>query len=154
MTFSIWISLGALVFSITALTFTIKNGIAKARISVLEMRNSFRANVHDSTMEILLLIEKIRNQAITEQKIRIVEKLVETAEGMTLIYKKLKKDIEVPWCFSSSILIQDYGHLSSEMKEFNLILAGARAEFNNGNFDKLEKIVVGLHIRILGSRDI
>lgn len=154
MNLSVWISLGALVVSITALTYSIRNSIAKTKTSILEMRNSFRVNVHESSMEVLLLIEKIKNQATSDQEIRIVKKLIETVEGMTLMYERLKKEIEVPWYFSSNALISKYDFFSSELKEFNLILSRAKTEFNSGNIDKLERIVVGLHVRMLGSGDV
>ena len=151
MNISVWISVGALVVSITALVYSIRNGITKTKISILEMRNSLRVNVHESSMEVLVLIEKIKYQANSEQEHQIVEKLIETAEGMTSMYEILKKIIEVPWYISSSNLIKDYDRISSELKEFNLILSVAKAEFISGNIDKLERTVAGLHVRILGS---
>lgn len=149
-----WISLSALAVSVTALIYSIRNGATKANISILEMRNSFRVNVHESTIEVLLLIEKIKNQATSDRDVRIIEKLIETAEGMASMYETLKKNIEVPWYVSSSTFIAGYNRFASDLKEFNLLLSEAKAEFNKRNIDKLEKIVAGLRVRMVDSKDI
>ncbi len=149
-----WISLGALAVSLIALFFSKRNEVNQSKISFLEKRNSIRVNIHESTMEILLLIEKIKNQAKTEQEIRIIKKLIETAQGMTSAYEKLKENVEIPWYTSLSTFISEYNHIFTEMKEFNLILTKAKSDFDNKNIEELEMTVDGLHVRTLGSKGI
>lgn len=153
MNLSVWISLSALVVSITSLIYSIRNGFVKENISLLEKRNLLRLNVHETTMEILFLIESIRNQTSSEQEIRIVEDLVETAKGMTSMYKHLKLKIEIPFPYSPSNFIKEYDHFLSDMKEFNLILSLAKTELEKGNMDDLERTVGGLLVRMLGSKN-
>lgn len=151
MDISVWISLASLSISITALIYSIRNGRTKTKLSFLEMRNSFRVNLHASTMEVFLLIEKIKNQAHSEQEVRIINKLIETADGMISIYEKLKKTVDVLGYISPNKLIEKYDGFSAELKEFNLILSLAKADYSSGNIDKLEATVLGLHVRMLGS---
>jgi len=153
MNLSVWISLSALVVSILSLIYSIRNGLVKEHNSLLEKRNLLRVNVHETTMEVLILIESIRNQASSEQELQIVADLVETARGMTSLYKDLKLKIEIPFPHSPSNFIKEYDHFLSDMKEFNLILSLAKTELEKGNMDDLERTVGGLRVRMLGSNN-
>jgi hypothetical protein len=149
MNISIWISITALAVSIGAFIHTVLTNQSKVRISLSAKRNSLRIDVHEASMKLLGLIDKMIKGPQSDQYVRILKKMVETTKGLVSIYKVLDENLTVPWRMQTMIAIE-YDYLSTKLHEFTRVFDIAQISFDAGDLDNLESIIEGMYNRILG----
>ncbi len=148
MNISIWISIIALIISIGAFIHTIISRQSKIKISLSAKRNSLRVDAHEASINLLGLIKQMIKDPQSDQHVRILENMVDTAEGFTWIYKELDKKVKVNWLMQTSIATE-YDYISTKIQEFTKMFNRAKTSLESGDLDELESLTEGMHNRIL-----
>jgi hypothetical protein len=149
MNISIWISITALVVSISAFIYTVSTNQSKTRISLSAKRNALRVDVHEASIKLLSLIDSLIKNPQSEQHIRILKKMVDTAKGLVSIYKDFEEDLPVPWIMQTMVVTK-YDYISAKLLEFTRVFDKAQKSFEAGDLNELESVTEGMYNRIWG----
>lgn len=149
MNYSIWISIIALLVSIGAFSYSVLTNQYKVRISLSAKRNSLRVDVHEASMKLLSLIDKIIKEPRFDQQVHILEKMVDTEKGLVSIYLDLEENLAVSWRMQTMVATK-YDYISAKLQEFTRVFDRAQTTFEAGDLNELESMTEGMYNRILG----
>lgn len=147
---SIWISIIALIVSVAALVFSFISNQSKIKISLAAQRNSIRVDVHEQLFRLVNLINEVIELPKTDQHVNILNKMVETSQGLHSVYDTLNESLYEPLDKRTEIAIR-YCEIASDLQEFKRVLGEAQSSLERGKMDELETAVNGMYNRVFST---
>jgi hypothetical protein len=143
------ISLIALAVSILSLIISSYRAAVDRRLQWEHLRGSVRTQLASRGVELLTLIEELRRFP-GDESITLIGKLIQIAEGIIDIRRKLK-EMEAPPLFFTSALVTRFAPIKSDLDDAEPIFDKLRSDIMESNFSEANKVADGLLVRIYGA---
>ena len=144
---ALWISGVALIISIFALLFYLSRARATTQIAMEEKRSALRLESHSIAIRVSNLASEICKLDPAPQLLAIGKNLTDIGLGLIDCRRKIAR-INPPPFIGAPIFINEFESMCTDMKEMRNILDEAETFWQDGQLDKVQSTVEGLHQRI------